>query len=177
MKAIARFLSPKRMWHNLWTHFSIPMLLCSIIALMLFTGFAHDAIFNGVILALTFTTAASCIRRRFGVPFYVILIAAALGLLTGILIETGNVSSWLLQISIGLCVIISCWTRRFYLQIIFVTGWFTICFGITWLLLTCFVIPLCPGTFGAILLMTIPFILAPYFFLGGLPFGDESFNP
>ena len=179
MRKVVNFLSPRRFWHNLWTHFAVPMGCC----VALFFGFfffdyIYDSnLYYGVILALTFSTAASCIRRRFHVPMHSVFVAAVFGLILGTILVSGDAAYWLQIGSVGICVIVSCWTRRFYLQILFVPGWYALCFAVTFIL-ECFALCVVNATeyLGRLLMFGFPFLLAPYLFLGGLPFGDENFD-
>lgn len=179
MNKLKNFLSPRRFWHNLWTHFPVPMGICIFI---FFSFFFLDFLlesnpYYGIILALTFSTAASCIRRRFHIPMYCVFGATALGLVLGSIFGYGDVVYWLQMVSVGICVIVSCWTRLFYLQILLVPGWFALCFALTFFL-EFFAVCVVNATsyLGGVLIVGFPFLLAPYLFLGGLPFGDEDFD-
>lgn len=175
MQAILRFFSPKRFGHNVIIHFPIPMMISLLIGVSPYLPFdlGSTNLMDSLVLALTFSTAASCIRRRFHIPTAYVWVAAFVGLITGCITGTGAVCYWLQMISVGICVIVSCWTRRFYLQILFVPAWFFLCFWITFLLED-FVINHGRGSFFSLLMLLIPFTVAPLLFLGGLPFGDEN---
>ena len=177
MQAILRFLSPKRFGHNVITHFSIPMLSSLLIGSIPYLPFdlGSTNLMDGLVIALTFSTAASCIRRRFKISAAYVGAAACIGLVAGCISGFGDVCYWLQLISVGICVIVSCWTSRFYLQILFVPAWFFLCFWITFLLED-FVISHGRGSFFALLMILIPFTVAPFLFLGVLPFGDENFR-
>ena len=174
MRTLEQFLSPGRFWRNIRTHFPVPMICCMVIAFsFLYAGFFWEThVSQGVFIALNFSTAASCFRRRFGAPPYVVWAAAALGLMIGLLAGPGTVTSWCMMVSLGICVLLSCWTRRFYLQVLLVPGWFVLCFALTFFLefdvLGLQIFPL---------ILIVPFTISPFLFLGGLPFGDESFKP
>ena len=173
MKSIARFLSFKRFWHNIWTYFPVPFVICLIICISLFyldfmlSGPQH----YGVILALTFSTAGSCICRRFRLHSMLVWLLTAAGFASGCIFGHGDITYWLQITSVGVCVIVSCWTRRFYLQILAVPVWFLLC-----LIATCLFVAFTLGLYIPILVPFAAFVFAPFVFLGGLPFGDESYT-
>jgi len=171
MERFMRFLSPKRFWHNAWTHFPVPMWLCLILGSSFFVVdiILESNLYYGLIIALTFSTAASCICRRFGVHRMLVWMMTAAGLILGCIFGQGSVTYWLQMISVGVCVIVSCWTRRFYLQMLFVPAWFSLCLGATIILFFLTI-------WASFLIIYVPFGFAPFIFLGGLPFGDEDFT-
>lgn len=192
---VRNFLSARRFNRNLLTHFLVPGIVCA--ALWLFTALAWGVlwpeteppappivvrIYCGLVMALFFATAASCIRRRFGVPLPAVWIAAAVGAVIGGI--TGK-TSWELMfnlLALAVCVVVSCWTRNPLLSLVKVAAWFALCFILV------FMLTLLGLGFYSMLYITVgvllprmfvtgmAYLLAPWLFLGGLPFGDEDFR-
>lgn len=176
MERVKSFLSLKRFWHNVWTHFPIPMVICLIIGSSFYISLdlvLGSNLYYGMIIALTFSAAASCICRRFGVHRMLVGASAAIGIILGYFFGQGDITYWLQIVFVGICVIVSCWTRHFYIQILAVPFWFAVCFAATFVL--AFFSLLLP-TFGVVLFVFEAFAFAPFLFLGGLPFGDEDYN-
>lgn len=173
MKSIARFLSFKRFWHNIWTYFPVPYVICLIICISFFflDFLLSGPQYYGVILALTFSTAGSCICRRFHLHGMLVWLLTAAGFASGCIFAESDIAYWLQIASVGVCVIVSYWTPRFYLQILAVPFWFLLCFIATFLFVAITLDLNMP-----ILVLFAAFVFAPFIFLGGLPFGDEKFT-
>ena len=199
LSALGCFLSPARFTRNLMTHFRVPFLIC--VCIWLFASLAWSPVFEtatddrqllhhvlrgiafGLVMALHFSTAASCIRRRFTLPLWGVIAAGCVGLVLGALTGSAypTAERVLTLTSLLVCVVASCWTRNPLLSLIKVAVWFVLCF-VTVFFLTFFFMGLGSGLAtiisvigGPLYLMGMAYLLAPWLFLGGLPFGDEDF--
>ena len=200
LSALGRFLSPARFSRNLMTHFRVPFVIC--VGLWLYASFACTPVFNtapadrqllhhvlrriafGLVMALHFSTAASCIRRKFTLPVWGVIAAGCVGMGLGALTGDAYLKAErvLTLASLLVCVVVSCWTRNPLLSLIKVAVWFALCF-VTVCFLTFFFMGLVSGLAtiipvigGPLYLMGMAYLLAPWLFLGGLPFGDEDFR-
>ena len=126
-------------------------------------------------LALNFSTAASCFRRCFGLPVWAV-IAITLGAALAGCFVSDDVYAALMAVTLAACVIISCWTKRFYLRLFYILLWFFACFGLTLFLFFFICYAFSDSPLTPYLVFTLPFGLAPLLFLGGLPFGDETYS-
>lgn len=200
-KALGRFFSRGRLCRNICVHFLVPYAICT--TLWLFTALAWEPLFEtalpdrqmlhhmlrriafALVMALHFSTAASCLRRRFCLPLWGVIAAACAGLALGA--WTGDTyakaEAALTLVSLLVCVVITCWTRNPLLSLIKVTLWFTLCFLAVFVLTIAGLLAL-SGIYTALYpnyllprlyLMGMAYQLAPLLFLGGLPFGDENF--
>ena len=95
----------------------------------------------------------------------------AAGFASGCIFAESDVTYWLQMASVGVCFIVSCWMPRFYLLILAVPFWFLLCF-----IATCLFVAITLDLNMPILVLFAAFVFAPFFFLGGLPFGDEKFT-
>lgn len=200
LSALGRFLSPVRFTQNLMTHFRVPFVVC--VTIWLFASFAWTQVFEtdpadrellhhvlrgiafGLVMALHFSTAASCIRRRFTLPLWAVIATGCVGMGLGALTGSAYPAAErvLTLTSLLACVVASCWTRNPLLSLIKVAVWFTLCF-VTVFFLTFAFIGILAGlavfthvNAGPLYMMSMAYLLAPWLFLGGLPFGDESFR-
>ena len=198
LSALGRFLSPVRFTQNLMTHFRVPFVVC--VTIWLFASFAWTQVFEtdpadrrllhhvlrgiafGLVMALHFSTAASCIRRRFTLPLWAVIATGCVGMGLGALTGSAYPAAErvLTLTSLLVCVVASCWTRNPLLSMIKVSVWFALCF-VTVFFLTFFFMVLGSGLAtiisvigGPLYLMGMAYLLAPWLFLGGLPFGDED---
>ena len=186
MYSLSDFLSPRRFWRNSWTHFPVTMVVgfcLTLVFIMPADLLPLDRIIarpdfyieRMLMLALNFSTLASCYRRRFYLPTWAVIIITMAAALGGCFVSTG-VYHALMALTLAACVVISCWTKRFYLQFFYLLLWFVACFILTFVLACLVLFILCDSPFIVLIIWLISFGFAPILFLGGLPFGDETYS-
>ena len=137
-------------------------------------------LYTGLVMALFFATAGSCLQRRFGLGFRWVIGLTCIGVALWAL----SAESRLALAALLVCIVVSCWRRNPLLGLIKVAAWFALCFtavfvltllglaavsGISWLWQV-------PHIFHRLFMMGMAYLLAPWLFLGGLPFGDETYS-
>lgn len=192
---LRNFLSARRFNRNLLTHFLVPGIVCAV--LWLFTALAWSIlwpeteppappfavrIYCGLVMALYFCTAVSCIRRRFSIPLPAVWIAAAVGAVIGAVMGRTSWEAAFNMLGLAVCIVVSCWTRNPLLSLLKVAAWFALCFtlvfALTFMGLGFYsMLYFAAGVILPRMFVTgMAYLLAPWLFLGGLPFGDENFR-